>query len=261
MGYRAGRMIVAARRGTVGISIGAVLLVVALASLALTAADATAARDARGKDKRAIEAAFSKSRGDDATVTAVRVSTADRDYAAVEYEVTPSGTETARLAGPIAAPIPQLFKQNKAKKWKPVEKAPSKVKKDLKAKGKTDIKITGDVVAFLHDPASCSGGGGFYSAGVYDKLGDVYLSAEFPGWRGYGSYEALSVKSVATLAVGTGGTSYQYETGQGGDAFASSGTLYVDRGWGLISAGMAHVPDSGGTYPISVDVTGFWICR
>lgn len=246
-----------ARRGSVNL-----IAVIALALFLLAAAaTAGAARDARGKDERAIKAAFSKSRDDGATVTDIRVSTVDRAYAAVEYEVTPSAPGPARLTSPVPAPIPQLFKEAKSGKWKPIAKAPGKVKKDLKAKGKTDIRISGDVVAFLHDRASCSGGAGFYSAGVYDKLGDVYLSAEFPAWHGYGGYDALGVNSVATLAVGTGGTSYQYETGQGGDAFASSGVLHVDRGWGLIDAGMAHVPDSGGTHPISIDVDGFWVCR
>ncbi len=229
-------------------------------ALLATASAATAARDAHGKDKRAIEAAFSKSRGDDASVTDVLISSVDPAYAAVEYEVTPTLLGPARLGDSVAAPIPQLLEKGKSGKWKPVVKVPGKVKKDLKAKGKTDVKIGGDVVAFLHDGAACSGGKGFYGAGIYDKLGDVYLSVEIPGWHGYGAYDALAVNSVATLAVGTGGTSYQYETGQGNDAFASSGLLYIDRGWGLISAGMAKVPDSS-TYPISVDVDGYWVCR
>lgn len=246
-----------ARREVIGVSIATALVLLGLA----TAAPATAARDAHGKDERAITAAFLDSRDGDATVTAVRISTADRAYAAVEYRVTPSTPGSARLAGPVAAPVPQLFKRTGSDRWKSAAKVPGKVKKDLKAKADSDIRIAGDVVAFLHARATCGGRGGFYSAGVYDKLGNVYLSLEFPAWHGYGGYEALGVNSVATLAVGTGGTSYQYETGQGSDAFASSGVLYVDRGWGLIDAGMAHVPDAGGPHPISVDVDGFWVCR
>ncbi len=246
-----------AHREGIGVGVAIAIVMFGLA----TAMPATAARDAGGKDKRAITAAFLKSRDGDATVTAVRISTADSVYAAVEYRVTPSAPGSARLAGPVAAPVPQLFKWARSGKWKSTAKVPGKVGKDLKVKAESDIRISGDVVAFLHARAACGGRSGFYSAGVYDKLGDVYLSLEFPTWHGYGGYEALGVNSVATLAVGSGGTSYQYETGQGGDAFASSGVLYVDRGWGLIDAGMAHVPDAGGTHPISVDVDGFWVCR
>ncbi len=226
-------------------------------------APAQASKEARGKDAKAIKKAFTKARDGDATVTGVRISTEDDAFAAVSYEiVVPSPPGEARLSAATAAPIPVLLQEKKPGKWKPVTKAPSKVKKDLKAKGKTDIKITGDVVAFLKDLGACSVSSGFYSAGVYDKLGDVYLSLEFPSWNGFGPYDALGVKSVATLAVGTGATSYQYETGQGGDAFASSGSLYVDQfGWGEIDAGMAHVPDGGGTYPITVGVSGKWVCR
>lgn len=242
--------------------VGALIGLLALLA-AGTAGPADASKQARGKEAKAIGAAFEKARDDAAAATGIRISTADRSFAAVSYEVVvPDTSPTARLRPPVTAPIPALFEKTKAGKWKPTGKAPKKVIKDLKAKGRTDIRITGDVVAFLHDRASCATRRRFYSAGVYDKLGDTYLSLEFPRWRGYGAYEALGVNSVATLAVGTGGTSYQYETGQGADAFASSGLLYVDSGrWGLIEAGMAHVPDAGGTYPISVGVSGYWVCR
>ncbi len=153
-----------------------------------------------------------------------------------------------------------LLKEAKGK-WKSVPKAPVKVKKDLKKKAKSDIVITGDVVAVLRRSAACSSSRDFYDAGVLDPGSGTYLSVEFPSYRGPGVYPALGVHSVAALSVANNGIP-QYTTGLGSDAFSSTGFLYVDgNGWGMIGATMAKEPDEGGTYPQTVSVEGHWVCR
>lgn len=261
---RAARYTRAQRPGSAIHAVIAICLTVS--ALAVLAGPAEASQKPTSKESKAIEKAFDELRADGPTIGQIRVSTTDEGFAAVFYEVVispPSSAATSleRVGKAVKAPIPELFKKKPSGKWKPVPSAPKKVKKDLKAKGKTNIAITGDVVAFLHQRASCvENDPTFYSAGVYDKLGDVYLSVEFPSYRGPGAYDALGVHSVASLAVGTGGTSYQYETGQGNNAFAPSGYMHVDEGgWGIIEAGMARVPGEE-TYPITVGVGGYWVC-
>ena len=245
-------------------SFGALVLA---AVLAAWTAQASASTKPSAAEARAIQKGFKKTRGDvDTNVTKVVLSSEDDRYAAVSYSVRipelqpiglPRGTEKAK------APSPVILKA-KGKKWKPVSKVPKKVEKDLKKRPGGDIAITGDVVAVLKRPASCGDvtDGDFYSAGVYEPGSDTYLSIEFPTWRGPGFYEALGVRSVASLAVGNNGGVPQYETGLGNDAFSPSGDLYVDpAGWGIIEATMARQPDEGGTYPQSVLVNGYWDCR
>jgi hypothetical protein len=245
--------------GRVGVR-GAIAAVAALAAIAPASADA--ATKPKPGEARAIERAFLKNRDVKTDVAKVRVSSADDRYAAVTYSVSIDPAAAARRRGMenVKAPAPALLKESKGK-WKPVAKAPGKVKKDLKSKAKSDIVVTGDVVAVLRRGASCSGGGGFYSAGILDPGSGTYLSVEFPSFHGPGVYPALGVHSVAALSVNNNGVP-QYTTGQGGDAFSPTGILYVDAaGWGLIDATMAKEPDSGGTYPQTVDVEGAWACR
>ena len=82
---------------------------------------------------------------------------------------------------------------------------------------------------------------------------------QFPRWQGPGMYPALAVNSLAALSVGNMGTTPMWETGQGSDAFSPSGVIYVDPGrWGIIEATMAK---TGGVYPQSVTVSGYWDCK
>jgi len=48
--------------------------------------------------------------------------------------------------------------------------------------------------------------GDFYSASLYDRGADIYLSIQINRFRGFGFYPALSVRSLASLAVGNSGT-------------------------------------------------------
>ena len=230
------------------------------------AVPADASRAPTGKEAKAIKKGFLKAQESDAKIEKIRVSTVKSRFAAVSYEVTidevnSDGSVSRRAPKTYPAPSPVILKKGKGGKWKTVPKAPNKVKKDLKEKPKSSIEISGDVSATLTRPANCSEGPGFYSASVYDPVGDVYLSIEFPSYTGPHSYPALGVHSVASLAVGNFGGTPQYETGQGNDAYSPSGELYVDAGgWGIIEATMARQPDAGGTYPQSVLVSGYWDC-
>jgi hypothetical protein len=240
----------------------------AIAALAVASAiaGAAAAADAATKpsrhDAREIKRAFLADRDVKTQVSKVVLSSVDDRFAAVTYSVSidPSGAARRRGAEKLVAPSPALLKEAKGK-WKPVAKAPAKVKKDLKKKAKSDIVVTGDVVAVLRRGASCTQDSGFYSAGILDPGSGTYLSVEFPSFHGPGVYPALGVRSVAALSVYNNGVP-QYTTGLGGDAFSPTGILYVDpSGWGIVDATMAKEPDEGGTYPQTVDVEGHWDCR
>jgi hypothetical protein len=241
-------------------------LAIAAAAAAGCAEIAVASTAPKPADAKSIKRGFLKDREVETQVGRIRLSSVDDRYASVSYSVTiPELSSSRPVVGRLApegvkAPSPALLKEAKGK-WKPVPKAPAKVKKDLKKKAKSDIVITGDVVAVLSRGASCSPGRMFYSAGILDPGSGTYLSLEFPSFRGPGVYPALGVHSVAALSVNNNGVP-QYTTGQGNDAFSPSGFLYVDRdGWGLIGATMAKEPDEGGTYPQSVEVEGHWVCR
>jgi hypothetical protein len=238
------------------------------AGLALTAAvaagwagTALASTAPNQKQAKAIERAFLKDREVETEVGKIRLSDVDDRFAAVSYSVAIPELGTSRRApDSMKAPTKALLKEAKGK-WKPVPKAPKKVKKDLGKKAKSDIVITGEVVDVLTRGAACESSADFYDAGILNPASGTYLTVEFPSFRGPGVYPALAVHSLAALSVNTGGVP-QYETGQGNDAFSPSGFLYVDRdGWGLIGASMAKIPDEGGTYPQSVDVEGYWVCR
>ena len=234
---------------------------------AAAAAPADASRKPTHAEARAIKRAFLKDRDVETRVREIRVSTADPDYSAVTYEVSipelaaPRLLAAGRETKPFKAPTPELLKESKGGKWKPVAKPPKKVKKDLKKKAKSDIGISGETSASLTSSAACTEDRDFYSAGIYNPAADVYLSIEMPSYTGPHAYPALGVHSLAALSVGNGGGPPQFETGQGNDAFADSGVIYVDAGgWGIIEATMARQPDESGTYPQSVTVTGFWVC-
>ena len=134
-------------------------------------------------------------------------------------------------------------------------------KKDLKAKSpKSGIRISGEVNATLTRAAGCSSSGD--SATIYDPARDILLRIEInTGYKGPGKYPALGVWSVASLAIANQGTVPQYDTGQGNNAYESSGEIRVDRGWGTIKAGMARIPLGNETHPISVLVDGTWNCH
>jgi hypothetical protein len=227
--------------------------------LALGAGTADASRAPTRAEKKAIKRAFLKSHPKTgATVLRIRVSTADRRFAAVTYRIDIPEVKSAKV---YKAPSPVVLKKGKAGKWKAATKVPAKVKKDLKDKAKSDINISGEVTAHLTQGASCTKTPGFYTASLYDRARDIYLRMEFNRYVGPGFYPAMGVLSVATLAVGNKGTTPQWETGQGNNADAPSGELYVDAApWGIIAAGMAKYPDAN-FYPISVNVSGFWDCR
>jgi hypothetical protein len=237
----------------------------------LFAGPASASRNAKPKEAKAIKKGFMKPRDDiETSVEKIRVSTVDKKFAGVAYDVTleelePIGEEEIGAPGTARrekktyeAPSPVILKK-KGGKWKAVPKPPAKVKKDLKGKAKSRIDITGETAAVLSIGATCGETSGFYSAGLYDSIGDVYLSIEFPSYKGPGIYPALAVNSLASLAVGNMGGVPQWETGQGDDAFSPSGAIYVDPdGWGIIEATMAR---TGGVHPQSVLVSGYWDCK
>jgi hypothetical protein len=233
------------------------LVVTALAGWTATASASTAPEPS---EARAIERAFLKDRDVKTEVGKIRLSSVDDRFASVAYSVTIPELGSARRAPEVVkAPTVALLKEAKGK-WKPVPKAPKKVKKDLKKKAKSDIVITGDIVDVLTRSAACSESSDFYDAGIINHGSGTYLSVEFPTYRGPGVYPALGVHSVAALSVNNNGVP-QYTTGLGNDAFSPSGFLYVDEGWGMIGATMAKEPDEGGTYPQTVDVEGRWVCR
>jgi hypothetical protein len=228
-------------------------------------APADASREPTRKEARAIKKGFMKPRDEGrTTIKRIRVSTVKERYAAVGYtvrlpEITTIGPTPARRAKETYKPPSPVILKKKSGKWKTVPKAPGKVKKDLKDKPGGRIDITGETSAVLSVPATCGESPGYYSAGIYDPVGDVYLSLQFPRWHGYGTYPALAVNSLAALSVGNMGGTPQWETGQGNDAFSPSGEIYVDPGrWGIIAATMAR---TGGVYPQSVSVNGYWDCR
>ena len=236
-----------------------ILVLAALVTAIFGAAPAEGSRSPSRAEAKAIKAAFLKGRSKSATrLRRIRVSTVDSRFAAVSF--------TADLRQPSAAkvykPAPVILKKAKGGKWKPVSKAPVKVVKDLKATAKSAMNITGEVNASLTQPASCTSSRGFYSASIYDRGSDTYLSVQINRYTGPGWYPALAVRSLAALSVGNMGGPPQWETGQGNNAEAPSGSIYVDNSarWGLVLASMARVPDAS-TYPQSVEVNGSWACR
>jgi hypothetical protein len=230
-----------------------------IALLASGVGTADASRAPTRAEKKAIKRAFLKAHPKTgAKVLKIRVSTANPRFAGVTYRIDIREVKAAKV---YKAPSPVVLKKGKGGKWKPTTKVPAKVTKDLKDKAKSDIKISGEVTAHLTQGASCTQTPGFYVASLYDRARDIYLRMEFNRYTGPGFYPARGVLSVATLAVGTKGTTPQWETGQGNNADAPSGELYVDPGpWGIIEAGMAKYPDAN-FYPITVNVSGYWDCR
>ena len=244
--------------------IASVLTLAALVSLSLATAPADASRAPTRAEAKAIKKGFLKGRPAGTKVKRIRVSTVDKRFSAVTYTANVRELERppASSAKAKKAPSPVVLKKSGAK-WKPVasEKLAKKVKSDLKEKPASSLRISGDVNAFFTQPASCTRSGDFYSASLYDRGADIYLSIQINRFRGFGFYPALSVRSLASLAVGNSGTTPQYETGQGNDAFSPSGEIYVDRdGWGIIEAGMSKIPDEQ-TYPETISVSGTFDCR
>jgi hypothetical protein len=227
-------------------------------SLLAGAMPAEASRKATRTEAKAIKKAFLKGRKGKTRIRKIRVSTANTHFAAVSYSINIPEVKAAKAYKP---PSPVILKEGKGGKWKTVPKAPAKVKKDLKEKPRSNIRISGDVNTTLTRPASCTSSKGFYSASVYDRASDTYLSIQINRFTGFGNYPALGVRSLAALSVGNMGTTPQWETGQGNNAEAPSGAIYVDAGrWGIIEAGMAKIPDAT-TYPITVSVSGTFDCR
>jgi hypothetical protein len=233
----------------------------AVALVGLSALPAQASRAPTKAEKKAIRASFLKGRDVKTTIKKIRVSTADPRFASVAYSIAiedPTAPRARRGGSDYAAPTPAIEKKVKGKKWKTVPKAPKKVKKDLKLKdAKSDIRVSGAHSALLTRPASCSGDDG--GAGIYDPGSDTYLSVGFFGrsWSGPGWYGAYAVGSVAAI-YGSQGQVLLYESGQSNDAFAASGRIYADYGWGLIFTDMSPPPPTSS--PNSVHVEGEWIC-
>jgi hypothetical protein len=236
----------------------------ALLLLTFSVAQASASRAPTKAESAAIKKGFFKTHKKSTTkITRIRVSTADKRFSSVSYTINVPEPQRTAKAAKVYKPAPAILKKGSGK-WKSIltGKAPKKVKKDFKMKDpRSDIQITGDVTATITRPAQCTPGGG--SASIYDKASDIYLSIQFHGdyWKGPGTYQALSVGSVAGLYRNQAMT-LTHETGQGNDAFASSGEIYVDGGgWGIINAGMAKVNDGTDTiFPQSVFVKGTWGC-
>ena len=117
---------------------------------ALGCSQSTLASEPPSKSEaKEIERAFLDGRDVATEVGKIRLSTVDERFASVSYSVTiPELAASRRAPESMKAPSPALLKEAKGK-WKPVPKAPKKVKNDLKKKAKSDIVITGDVVAVL----------------------------------------------------------------------------------------------------------------
>lgn len=242
------------------------LLAIVLAAVAAT--PASASREPTPSEAKAIKKTFLQGREGKTTIRKIRVSTVDRRFAAVFYEVEVEQPASSRAGAARTnhvpteyTPPPVFLKERKGSKWKTVPKAPEKVKKDLKVKDrKSSIVISGEVSAVLEQPASCTDSGGFYSAGIYDPKIDLYLTIEIPQYAGHGWYPARGFGSVAALSSDRG-TVVRFETGQAHDASASSGDILAQRGWGYIGAGMARTPPEEDTQSDTVLVRGTWECR
>ena len=242
---------------------GAGILALA-AAVAAIAAPAQASTDPSRSEAKAIEKAFLAKAEDDPRILRIRVSTEDPDFAAVFYEVAvePPPTSRGLVAAPtVYKPPPAILKAAKGGKWKTVAKAPAKVLKDLKVKPrKSLVEISGDFTATLTQPATCTDSGDFYSAAIYDKDIDLYLSIQIFQYAGHGWYPARSVGSVAGL-YSDAGTVLRYETGLAHDAFTSTGDILAKGGWAYIGAGMARTPPEEGTESNTVIVRGVLECR
>lgn len=228
-----------------------------LCAVAVLAAPASASRDATKSEAKAIEKAFLATQDADVTIRKIRVSTVDEDFAAVFYDAD-VGEPAPRAE---FTPPPSLLKRKKSGKWKVVPSAPEKVLKDLKVKErKSDIVLSGDFSATLTRPASCTDSGDYYSAGIYEPSMDLYLDIQIPQYTGHGWYPARGVGSVAGIYTGSG-TVLQYETGLAHDAFAPSGDILAERGWGVINAGFARTPPEEDTASNTVTAVGVFECR
>lgn len=235
----------------------------ALAALLLLnfgASDASASRAPTKAESAAIKKGFFKLHSKSTTkITKIRVSTVDKRFSSVAYTknvrepVVPSAK-----AATAYKPQPVVLKKS-GTKWKGPAKAPTKVKKDLKLKPVTSrVVLSGEIDAVLTQPARCDLSTG--SVSIYDKARDIYFSVQFHGtgsWKGPGFYDANAVFSIATIYTNSG-TVLAYETGQPKDAYSPSGEIYVDRGWGFLSAGMAR--PTGSDAPLNVSVAGTWAC-
>ena len=234
----------------------------ALLLLTLGASQASASRAPTKTESAAIKKGFFKLHSKSTTkITKIRVSTADKRFSSVAYTknvrepVVPSAK-----AATAYKPQPVVLKKS-GTKWKGPAKAPAKVKKDLKLKAVTSrVVLSGDIDAVLTQPARCDLSTG--SVSIYDKARDIYFSIEFHGtgsWKGPGFYDALAVRSIATIQTNSG-TVLAYETGKPSDAFSPSGEFFVDRGWGFIGARMAKPPEGNTNFPLSVSAAGTWNC-
>jgi hypothetical protein len=240
------------------------MLTALLLLLTFGASQASASRAPTKSESAAIKKGFFKLHAKSATkITKIRVSTADKRFSAVTY--TKNVREPVRpsaRAATVYKPPPVILKKT-GSKWKGPAKPSSKAKKDFKVKAaSSDVRITGALTATLTKAATCDAKTG--SASIYDKARDIYFSVQFHGtgegsYSGPGFYPALSVQSIAAIYTNKTGT-LAYETGQPNDAFSPSGEIYVDRGWGFLSAGMARPPDEGGNYPLNVSIDGTWNC-
>ena len=220
---------------------------------------ADASTDPERSEAKAIKRAFLQTQDEKPKIQRILVSTVDPDFAAVFFTLEVAAP--ARRVPTKFTPPPVILKEKKGGKWKPVPKAPEKVKKDLKIKDrKSDIVISGEVSAHLTQPASCTDSGDFYSAGIYDPGMDLYLDIQIPQYGGHGWYPARAVGSVAGL-YSDSGTVLRFETGMAHDATAPSGDILAEAGWGFIGAGMARTPPEEGTESNTVTVTGGWECR
>ena len=237
--------------------------IAALLVLALGASAASASRAPTRAESTAIKKAFFATHATSrTTVTRIRVSTVDQRFSAVSYTSNvPDGQVATARAAKVYRPAPVMLRKGSTGKWKAISTgtAPAKVRSDLNVRSpRSDIRITGEVDATLTRAARCTAGGG--SASIYDPASDLYLSIQFhqDAYTGPGFYPALGVRSLAGLYTSQA-TVLQWQTGQGNDAFAPSGTIYVEGGWGLIEATMARVAD-GQTHPQSISVSGTWAC-
>ena len=228
--------------------------------LTLGAAQASASRAPTRAETAAIKKGFFASHPKATSkITKIRVSTADRRFASVTYTANVRDPQRFKAAK-VYKPLPVILKKS-GSKWKGPAKPSSKAKKDFKLKpAKSALTISGELNAFLTKPANCDVKTG--TASIYDKASDIYFSVQFHGtgsYKGPGFYPALAVRSVAGIYRNQA-TELAYETGQPSDAFSPSGEIYIGGAWGLIEAGMARPPDSGGNYPLNVSVSGTWAC-
>ncbi len=215
-------------------------------------AAADASRAPTKKEAKAIKKGFLKGRpAKENAVRRIRVSTANRRYAAVTYLSDVAISTKLKPPGPVAL-------KKSGGKWKPVSsaKVPVKPKKDLKLKKATsDVRVSGEVNARFTRPARCSASG----VSIYDPGTDLLFSIQQSQDPGNGLRHAKAVGTVVAIYRNKG-TELAYESGAPGDATQPSGSFFRHPlRWGYVDAELS-APPVPTLMPLAVKAAGAWDC-